>query len=81
MPANVRIHPATYAKLRELAEEAGVTMPEILAEAIDELHRQRFLDECDRAYGRLKANPKTWKQELKERKAWERTLNDGLKDV
>ena len=81
MPANVRIQPETYDKLRQLADEAGVTMPEVLAEAIDELFRKRFLDECNRAYGRLKADPKAWKQELEERKAWERTLNDGLEDA
>jgi Ribbon-helix-helix protein, copG family len=81
MPANVRIQPETYAKLRELADEAGVTMPEVLAEAIDELYRQRFLDECNRAYGRLKANPRAWKAELEERKAWEPALGDGLEDA
>ena len=81
MAANVRIQPESYSKLRELADEAGVTMPEILAEAIDELYRKRFLDECNRAYKRLKADPKAWKQELAERKAWERTLSDGLEDA
>jgi hypothetical protein len=81
MPANVRIQRDTYAKLRELADEAGVTMPEILAEAIDELYRKPFLDECNRAYTRLKSDAKAWKQELLERKAWERTLRDGLEDV
>jgi hypothetical protein len=81
MPANVRIQPETYDKLRQLADEAGVTMPEVLAEAIDELFRKRFLDECNRAYGRLKADPKAWKQELEERKVWEQTLSDGLEDA
>ena len=80
MPANVRIQPETYAKLRQLADEAGVSMPEVLDEAIDELYRKRFLDECNHAYGRLKADPKAWKEELLERKAWERTLRDGLED-
>jgi predicted transcriptional regulator len=81
MPANVRIQPDTYAKLRALADEAGVTMPEVLDEAIDELYRKRFLDECNRAYGRLKGTSKAWKQELEERKAWEQTLDDGLEDA
>ena len=81
MPSNVRIQPETYSKLRELADDAGVTMPEVLAEAIDELYRKRFLDACNRAYGRLKADPKAWSEELKERRAWERTLSDGLEDA
>jgi len=81
MAANVRIQPDSYAKLRQLASSAGATMPEVLAEAIDELYRKRFLDECNRAYARLRADPKAWKQELDERRAWDVTLSDGLEDL
>ena len=81
MPANVRIQPESYAKLRELAGKSGVAMPEVLAEAIDELYRKRFFDECDRGYALLKSDPKAWEQELAERKAWEQTLGDGLEDA
>jgi predicted transcriptional regulator len=81
MPANVRIQADSYKKLRELANVAGTSLPEVLAEAIDELYRQKFLDECDRAYGRLKSDPKAWKEELKERRAWDATLADGLEDA
>ena len=81
MPANVRIQPDTYAKLRELANDAGASMPEVLADAIDQLYRKRFLDECNRAYERLKGDPKGWQEELRERRAWDRTLSDGLEDA
>jgi hypothetical protein len=81
MAANVRIQPETYDKLRQLAHEAGATMPQVLAEAIDELYRRRFLDECNRAYARLKADPKAWRDEQAERRAWDVTLNDGLEDA
>ena len=81
MPANVRIQADTYSKLRRLADEAGVSMPEVLDKAVEELYRKRFLDECNRAYSRLKANPKAWERELKERKAWESTAGDGLGDA
>jgi predicted transcriptional regulator len=81
MATNVRIQPETHAKLRQLAQEAGVSMPEVLEEAIDDLYRKRFLEECNRAYARLKADPKAWQEELAERKAWEATLADGLEDM
>jgi hypothetical protein len=81
MPANVRIQPESYAKLRQLAKETGVSMPDVLAEAIDELYRKRFLEDCNRAYARLKADPKAWQQELEERRAWDVTLGDGLEDA
>ncbi len=46
-------------------------MPEVLATAIDTLYRQRFLEDCNRAYAKLKANPEAWREELAERKAWD----------
>ena len=81
MATNVRIQPESHAKLRQLAQEAGVSMPEILEQAIDDLYRKRFLEECSRAYARLKADPKAWREELAERKAWEATLADGLEEM
>ncbi len=80
MSANVRIAPETYGKLKALASETGATMPQVLAEAIDELYRKRFLDACNAAYSRLKRDKKAWQRELKERAAWEATLADGLED-
>jgi predicted transcriptional regulator len=76
----VRIKPGTHAKLKELAGELGKSMPEVLAAAIDGLYRQRFLEDCNRAYARLKANPKAWREELAQRKAWDATLADGLEN-
>jgi hypothetical protein len=39
-----------------------------------------ILMEGNHAYARLRANPEAWAEELKERKAWEGTLADGLQD-
>ena len=81
MASNVRIQPGTYSKLRRLAADAGESMPDVLEKAVDELYRKRFLDDCNRAYARLKADPKAWQEELKERRAWDCTLGDGLEDA
>jgi hypothetical protein len=81
MATNVRIQPASYAQLKQLAQAAGVPMPQMLAEAIDELYRKRFLEECNRAYARLRADPKAWKEELDERRLWDHSLADGLEDA
>ena len=81
MPANVRIQPESYTKLRKLAESAGASLPDVLAEAIEELYRKRFVEQCNRQYARLRKNSKAWKQELRERRDWERTLGDGLEDA
>jgi len=80
MATNVRIQPDSYSTLRHMADSAGVPMPEVLAEAIDALYRKRFLEECNRAYARLRNDPKAWKEEQEERKLWDGTLNDGLEE-
>jgi predicted transcriptional regulator len=81
MAANVRIQPETHTKLRLLANEARKSMPEILEQAIDDLYRKRFFEECNRAYARLRSDPKAWQEELEERRLWDATLADGLKDL
>jgi Ribbon-helix-helix protein, copG family. len=79
MATNVRIQPQSYAKLRQIAEQSGVTMPQVLAEAIDNRYRQWLLEGLSADYARLRADPKAWAAELKERELWDRTLGDGLK--
>ena len=37
--------------------------------------------EFEAAYARLKKDKKAWREELKERSAWEATLSDGLEDA
>lgn len=73
----VRIKAETHAKLRSLADESGQSMPDVLEQAIESLRRQKFLEATNDAYARLKQDPKQWRAELEERKAWEATLADG----
>jgi hypothetical protein len=80
MAKYVRIQPESYSKLRHLATESGATMSQVLAEAIDELYRQRFLEACNLAFARLRADPTAWSQEKTERQEWETTLSDGFAD-
>jgi predicted transcriptional regulator len=76
----VRIKPETHAKLRDIAQSLGKSMPEVLEQAVESLRRAQLLKESNRAYAALRADPKTWKAELAERKAWEATLGDDLGD-
>ena len=77
----VRIRPTTHAKLKELAVRNGESLPDTLDKAIDVYYRQRFLEEANRAYAALRADPKAWAEELAERRALSGTLGDGLEDV
>ncbi len=77
---NIRISPKSKAALRDLAKRAGRPMQAILDEAIDQYQRDKFLDEVNAAYARLRANPEAWKEELAERQDWNGTLMDGLEN-
>ena len=78
MSATVRINPESHRKLKTLAEDLGASMPTVLEQAIEALRRQRFLEQASQAYGQLRRDKKAWAEELAERKAWDKTLNDGL---
>lgn len=65
--------------LRRLAEESGESMQSILEKALELYRHQRFLEECNRAFEALQANPELWKVEQGERDAWDITLSDDLK--
>ena len=76
----VRIHPSSHARLKELAEQSGDTMTDVLAKAIDAYHRQAFLEGLNRDFAALRSDAKAWKEELAERDSWDATLADDLED-
>ncbi|MEX2309570.1 MAG: hypothetical protein WD738_18355 [Pirellulales bacterium] len=76
----VRINRETHAKLRDIAQASGQSMPEVLDEAIEVLRRIRLLEDTGRAFAALRSDPKAWRAELAERELWEATLGDDLED-
>jgi predicted DNA-binding protein len=78
MAQTVRITQETHKTLRRLSEKAGESMQTTLDKAIEAYRRHQVLTEANEAYARLRANPRAWKKELAERKAWEATIADGL---
>ncbi len=79
MPA-VRVSDSTHKILRELSEHDGQPMPEIIAKAVEDYRRRRFLEEANEAFAALQENPNAWTEELEEREMWDTTLGDGLGD-
>jgi predicted transcriptional regulator len=81
MPSEtVRIRSDTHAKLKELAEHFGRSMPQVLEEAIEFFRRQKFLEDANRAYAALRQNASAWAEEQAERDAWDSTLADDLEE-
>lgn len=77
----VRIHPHTHAKLKQLAEDAGESMPEVLERAVDAYARKRFLELLNQDFAALRRDEAAWRDETAEREAWNATLADGLEDA
>ena len=77
---NIRISPHAKATLRDLAKREGKPMQTVLDEAIEYYQREKFMDEVNAAYAKLKDDPQAWGEEQEERQAWEPTLNDGLEE-
>lgn len=77
----VRIHEQTHRSLKEMARETGEAMADILATAIEEYRRQRFLKGLSQDFADLRADSQAWEEELRERQAWDATLSDDLEET
>lgn len=72
MPSvTVRIGDDTREILRLLVARTGRPAGEVIREAIEEYRRKCFLEDANRAFAALKANPRAWRREKAERKAWD----------
>ena len=76
----VRVSDQTHSTLRELAEETGEPMQDLITEAVEAMRRRRILEMTNAAYAALRADPARWQEELDERDEWDATLADGLED-
>jgi hypothetical protein len=74
----VRITEASHHVLKELAEQTGQTMMEVLHKALDTYRRKLFFEKLNAGYAELRADPQRWAEHLAERKSWDATLMDGL---
>jgi predicted transcriptional regulator len=74
----VHISEAAHLVLKQLAEQTGQTMAEVLDKALEAYRRQVFIDAVNAGYAALRADPVAWAEHLAERRLWDTTLMDGL---
>jgi hypothetical protein len=74
----MRVRRETHQALQELSEEAGESMQEVLARAVEAYRRQLILAKTNEAYAQLRDRPDEWEELTEERREWEATLADGL---
>jgi predicted transcriptional regulator len=75
---SIRISSETHQKVRDLAKTKGESMQSVIDKAVEDYRRQRFLEEANRQFAVLRADPQAWQEELEERHAWDAVLMDGL---
>lgn len=78
--ATVRISEKARHTLGELAANMGKPMQAVLDMAIEDYRRRCFLETANEAYAALRRDPKAWRAELDERRAWDATSADDLED-
>jgi hypothetical protein len=76
----VRISSRGLDLLRAISQLETLSQTAILEKALEEYRRNLFFAQANAAFEKLRADPVAWKEELEERKLWENTLMDGLKD-
>lgn len=76
--ANTRISEKTHRIAKELADESGKTLQQVLDDAIEMYRRNQFLEECNAAYAALRCDEEAWAMEQAERAELDNTLGDGL---
>ena len=77
----VRIKRETKRVLDQLANQTGQKAQDVLDHAIDAYRRRIFLDQANRAYATLRQDDARWADEIAERKAWNATSGDDLRDA
>ena len=82
MPSTtVRIKRETKQLLEEIANQTGQKTQQILDKAIEAYRRRVFLERANQAYATLRQDAEKWAEELAERKAWDATSSDDLKET
>jgi hypothetical protein len=74
----VPISAAAHQILRDLAEQTGQTIVEVLDKALDAYRQKVFFEQLNAGYAAMRADPQAWAEELEERRLWDATLMDGL---
>ena len=75
-----RISEQAYKTLQMLAKKNKESQTKIIEKSLEAYRRELFLKEANAAYNALKADSKKWNEEQVERKTWDHTVDDDLKE-
>ena len=75
---NIRVDEPTRDTLRALSRECDEKMSVLVAQAVKDFRRKKFMEALNAEYAAVRADPEAWKSELQERAIWDGTLLDGI---
>jgi predicted DNA-binding protein len=74
----IRVSLETRELINQLSQSAGLSMQEVVAEALDIYRRQQVLREANAGYARVREQKALLEELHAEEKEWDQTLADGL---
>ncbi len=77
---NIRISEDSRDALKAIPQQDGCSIHQAADRAVELYRRERMLEETNRAYAALKADPDAWAEELAERQTRNLAMADGLED-
>ena len=74
----IRLPSDSYDVVRGLAQAMGVSMQDVVAQAVKDMERRRFFEAANASYARLQQDPMVWAEYRAAFASMEGTLGDGL---
>ncbi len=75
---NIRVSKDIYKIIKHLAMHYNDNMQTIIEKAVMDYKKNKFFEEMNNNYLKLRSDPQTWEEEIKEREIWNISLLDGL---
>ena len=75
---NVQISEKALEVVRQISEQKGLEISDVLDNAVEVYRREVFLEQTSRSFEALKEDPEAWREELEERGLWDNSLADGV---
>ncbi len=77
---SIRIDRATHERLRQIAAKEHSTLSGVITELLDRYEQEEFRKAVAASFARIRSDPAEWDDYMREVRAWDATLMDGLED-
>jgi hypothetical protein len=78
--STIRVSLRTQTIVRQMAKQSGISMQDVLEQAIDLYRRKHLLETANLAYASARSQMALQQEIAEEQQAWDATLADGLQE-